>query len=194
MQEKQKTTDTNRKWDVIDQIVAKELEMFLQVRATDDGTGKACQEEPNMFKAMRWMSHSVLSLKTLESYLSDLNSAAAHNRNLMTEKYALMDNLIPHPTLGQDLILEIAAKEVQWMQEVQGKYPGLIQGKTAEFTNYLVCEYETYSFETLTLLLDDIHRAETKELNLPELRYRNLFKRLGYSSIEEAQKHNSSEQ
>lgn len=184
------TDQLNSKWDVIDNIVALELEMFLNVRArADDGNSK-CLEEPGTFKMMRWMSHSVLSQDTLESYLCDLLKAKVDDRNLMTEKYALMENIIPH-TNNNSVINKIADIEVSWMKELKIKFPNLMNDNAATFRNYMVCEYETYSDQTLDLLMADINKALAKELNLPEIRYKNLFKRLGYKSIEEAAKANS---
>jgi len=182
----EKKVEVNQKWDIIDNIIALELEMFLQVKAKDDGGNAQCQEEPETFKLMRWMSHSVLSQDTLESYLADLLEAKANGRNLMTEKYALMENLIPR--LKENPIIDkIAEVEINWMKELKLKYPNILKGNTDDFKNYMVCEYETYSDKTLEFLMKDINTAKTKKLNLPELRYKNLFKRLGYKSIEEAE-------
>ncbi|MDF2500875.1 MAG: hypothetical protein K0Q77_1589 [Anaerosporomusa subterranea] len=48
------------------------------------------------FRMMRWMTYSVLTDETLASWLADLRCALQSGRNLLTEKYALIDNLIPH--------------------------------------------------------------------------------------------------
>lgn len=176
----------NGKWDVIDNIIALELEMFLQVKSNNDGKNYQCQEEPETFKLMRWMSHSVLSQETLESYLVDLLEAKANGRNLMTEKYALMENLIPR-LKENPIIDEIADAEIKWMNELKPQYPNILKENTNAFKNYMVCEYETYSDKTLEFLMNDINSAKTKNLNLPKLRYKNLFKRLGYKSLEEAE-------
>lgn len=173
------------KWDIIDQIIVMELDMFLAVRASNTDENP-CQEDPKTFKVMRWMSHSVLSVETLESYLKDLQKAVRDNRNLMTEKYALMDNLIPHPVELNDIIDSISQQEVQWMQVVNEKYPSIMQDNIEHFANYMICEYETYSMETLNLLALDVKKAQDKGLNLTEMRYNNLFKRLGYKSVSDA--------
>lgn len=189
--DKSESTDQlNSKWDVIDNIIALELEMFLNVRARSEDGNRKCLEEPGTFKMMRWMSHSVLSQDTLESYLCDLLRAKADDRNLMTEKYALMEDLIPHVNSNQ-VIGAIADIEVAWMKELKIKFPHLMEGDEATFRSYMVCEYETYSDQTLELLMADINKALAKKINLPEIRYKNLFKRLGYKSIEEAEKANS---
>lgn len=185
MNNKSENTENNiRKWDLIKSIIAFELGMFLEVKTNKTDDNSECQKKPEMFKLMRWMSHSVLSVNTLKFYLEDLISAKIANRNLMTEKYALMDNLIPH-TNENPVIDKIAEIEVQWMQELKPKYPNLLQQSSTIFKKYMVSEYETYSDETLNCLMNDINTAVQKNLNLTKLRYNNLFKRLGYASIEE---------
>ena len=171
------------KWDIIDSIINIELEMFLDVKTREEDGNAQCQQEPDTFKIMRWMSHSVLSEGTLKSYLEDLIAAKIADRNLMTEKYALMENLIPHPEENQ-IIAKIAEIELDWMNELRPKYPNLLQENSSTFKNYLICEYETYSDETIDCLMKDINSAIDKKLNLTELRYKNLFKRLGYKSLE----------
>lgn len=180
------TTDKKNKWDIIDNIIALEFEMFLQVKTNGNDDNRQCQEKPETFKLMRWMSHSVLSQDTLESYLVDLLEAKASGRNFMTEKYALMENLIPR-LKENPIINKIADAEINWMNELKPKYPNILQGNIDSFKNYMVCEYQTYSDKTLDFLMKDINTAKTKNLNLPKLRYKNLFKRLGYNSLEEAE-------
>ncbi len=174
-----------KKWEIIDEIIAAELDMFLKVRASNADENR-CQEDPKTFKLMRWMSHSVLSLETLESYRDDLMEAKEQGRNMMTEKYALMDNLLPHPEEGKELIDNIASHEIDWIRELKDKYPTVIQDNIPQFVNYMICEYETYSVKTLKLLDADVKKAADKKKNLTEMRYNNLFKRLGYSSIADA--------
>lgn len=178
------STKTIDKWDVIENIIALELEMFLDVKTREKDGNSKCQEEPETFKLMRWMSHSVLSFDTLKSYFEDLISAKIANHNLMTEKYALMENLIPHEN-ANPLIEIIAEIEIRWMNKLKPKYPNLFNNDPQSFKNYMVCEYETYSTKTLDLLRKDLATATEKKLNLTELRYNNLFKRLGYKSLEE---------
>lgn len=37
------------------------------------------------------------------------------------------------------------------------------------------------------LLMKDVKVAQVRKLNLPELRYKNLFRRLGYNSLDEVE-------
>ncbi len=78
--------------DLAEEVVSLELEMFLNVRPL---IPSLCQERPETFKLMRRASHSTLSANTLKSYLADLIRANEEGRNLLAEKYARMDDLMP---------------------------------------------------------------------------------------------------
>jgi hypothetical protein len=169
---------------VLDQVIALELKMFMAVRASEPS---ACQEHPEVFKVMRWMTHSVLSLEILKSYLIDLEEARAQGRNLMTEKYARMEDKIPR-SKENDLIDEIVAIEMEWMRSLGNKYPLTFRGGNPGFRNYLSSELETYSDKTLDLYHEAVTEARSEGRNLAEERYDNLFRRLGYGSVEGREK------
>jgi len=78
--------------DIIEKILARELKMFLSVPSARKSS---CQDYPESFKLHRKAQFSCWSRDTLESYLSDLEKAEEKGINLMTHKYARMDNLIP---------------------------------------------------------------------------------------------------
>ena len=168
--------------EVLDGIIEIELDMFKRVRTAEPSL---CQERPETFKAMRWMTHSVLSTETLESYLGDLQRAETEGRNLLTEKYARMQNVIP--LLKTNPIIEdIVEVEVSWMKELSQKYPCTFKGQPG-FEVYLHSELETYSNETLKLYFGDVSKAEQKGRNLAEERYTALFQQIGYGSIAEVE-------
>ena len=103
---------------LLEKIIAREAGMFIAVKASEPAD---CQEMLKTFYLMREMSHSVLAADTLTSYLQDLETAAAAGRNLMTEKYARMENLIP--SLNEnELIYKIVDIEREWLAEVHKKY------------------------------------------------------------------------
>lgn len=170
----------------LETIIAIELDMFLSVKAREGDGNKACQEKPKTFQTMRKITHGVLSEETLKSYLNDLQEAVSQGRNLMTEKYALMENLLPHPEEGREYIDFIAGAEIGWMTDLKERYPKIIQDNIPAFAHYMICEYETYSMETLQHLARDVKKALDKKQNLAALRYAQLFKKIGYSSIAEA--------
>ncbi len=166
---------------IIKQIVEMEWEMFRSVKASEPSD---CQQTPGAFRTMRWMSHSVLPEPVLESYVQDLKQAAADGRNLMSEKYARMQGIIP-PLQINAKIGEITAVETRWMAALAELYPGTFRGVLKGFSLYEACELETYSDRTIGLYHEAVIRAQGEGRNLVEERYANLFGRLGYGSIRE---------
>ena len=80
------------KQELTQEIIDLELDMFLNVRAREPAS---CQENPEAFRFHRGVLFSVWSEAALESYRDDLIRANAEGRNLMTLKYARMENSIP---------------------------------------------------------------------------------------------------
>ena len=176
--------NSKKKAHLIDKIVGIELWMFQKVRTIEPSL---CQERLDTFKLMREMGHSVLSLETLSSYLKDLEKAKRRDRNLVTEKYARMSNMIP-PLNQSSALNDIMAIESSWMKELEQKYPSILKQNSKYFETYLSSELETYSNETLNLYLKDIVKAKAAKRNLAEERYLYLFKKLGYSSLDDVNK------
>lgn len=170
------------KVELIEHIIGIELDMFERLR-TDEPS--LCKDKPEAFKAMRGMTHSVLSVKTLESYLEDLTKAKSEGRNLVAEKYARMDNQIP-PLKANPVIDDITKCESRWMRELSQKFPHVFKGQLDDFENYLSSELETYSDKTLEFYFRDVSKAEEEKRNLAEERYNKLFQQIGYASIAEA--------
>ena len=77
---------------LIEKILELELNMFLNVPSRYPAS---CQENPDAFRLYRRVQFSVWSQETLQSYLDDLSQAKEKGDNLMTLKYARMENLIP---------------------------------------------------------------------------------------------------
>lgn len=167
--------------ELIEQIVEMELEMF---RAVNSSVHSPCQDHLRTFKLMRWMHHSVMPGAMLESYHADLVGARKAGRNFMVEKYARMENRIP-PLKQSQAIEDIVDAEIAWMREVAHKYPLTFEGGGEGFKAYLSCELEPLSDRTLGLLREEVERAKKGNRNLVEERYDNLFKRLGYESLED---------
>lgn len=169
---------TDEKGWLIQQIVALELDMFVNVKTSEPAP---CQEKLRTFKLMRRMSHSALSLATLKSYLSDLQAAVMAERNLITEKYARMDNQIPLLN-DNPLIQHIVSSECEWLAQLHEQYPLAVKCDE-NFKRYALGELETYSNRTLTLLYQDVCDAANGGHNLVEARYEYLYKSLGYLSL-----------
>jgi len=81
-----------KKDDWIARIIDIEWNMFQDV---PNMGGKAlCQEDPKTFEINRVSQFMGWSEAALESYLGDLTEAGKNGRNLLTEKYARMMELI----------------------------------------------------------------------------------------------------
>jgi hypothetical protein len=183
---------------LIDEILDREQKMFLSVRAR---TPAPCQSDPRGFRLHRSSQFSVWSEASLRSYLNDLKRAGEDGRNLMTLKYARMEDLIPSlhtDPEAQQRIDRMVAVQLKWQRELASRYPGLMgRGRPLEdtepgrgatsFSVYLRGELETYSAETLALLHGEVTEAETEGSNLTEGIYLHLVRNLGYGSLEDAE-------
>lgn len=188
----------NSKEALINEIIERELEMFLLVPSRYPAP---CQSNPKGFRDARSTQFFVWSEETLTSYLNDLKTAADQDRNLMTLKYARMEGLIPaihEDPLNRSLIHEIVAVQLEWQKEMIQKYPNLMGrgrpledgeggGGVTSFVTYLQGELETYSGETLTCLHRDIMEAQNRDENLTETIYLHTVRKQGYRSIEDAE-------
>jgi hypothetical protein len=186
--------------NVIEKIIELELEMFLTVPT--DGR-YSCQEDPEGFRLHRRAQFGIWSEDTLQSYLDDLDRAKEKAINLMTIKYARMDNLLPAENLNPQ-IDDIVAIQLRWQKEMVRKYPYLMAGarhlagadgsQGTSFETYLRAELETYSNGTLELLHRDLINYAKAGVNGSEKIYAYLLKEMGYDSIataDQAQKQKS---
>lgn len=169
---------------LLNQIIKIELDMFKRIKTSEPSL---CQEHPKTFEIMREMTHYVLSMETLKSYLRDLQNALKEKRNLLTEKYARMNKLIPQ-LKSNPIIEKIVDIESNWMNELIQKFPLTFKKRASNFETYLSCELETYSDDTLDKYFRDISDAKELKRNLAEERYSYLFHKIGYKSIKEVEK------
>jgi hypothetical protein len=184
--------------DLIQEILDRELAMFLSVRAREP---VSCQQDPEGFRIHRAAQFSVWSDETLASYRDDLERAEEEGRNLMTLKYARMENIIPKlhdDILVDNLIDQIVNIEIGWQEELMARYPYLLKRgrplndgeeglQTTSFVRYLRGELETYSAETLAHLYRDVSESRERNRNLAVAVYETLVKSHGWTSIEEAE-------
>ena len=180
----------SEKEKLIEDILELELAMFLNVRSRYPAS---CQENPDAFRFHRRAQFSVWSEETLLSYLDDLFKAKEQGHNLMTLKYARMENLIP-PLNGNPIIDVIVQMQLEAQREMFSRYPNILgQGRPLEndslgatsFKTYLRGELETYSDRTLNLLYRDIQQVKDRGENWAQQLYTNLARNLGYSSLNE---------
>lgn len=180
--ERLELTDDQRK-ALLNKIIKIEEDMFVNVNS---GLSKVeCQSQLKTFHAMRNMSFGVLSNDTLQSYYEDLRFAVQEGRNLVMEKYARMDDLIP-PLSDNALIDKIVEIENAWMENLHRRYPHAV-GMSPKFSNYERSELETYSDATLNYYYQDVDAAQKAGVNLVEERYKMLYKGMGFASLQEVE-------
>jgi hypothetical protein len=177
-------TEERRK-ALIDDIIAGELRMFQAVNSR--GGRSVCQERPESFCLMREMTHAVLSDDFLVAYAVDVRRAEEAGRNLMTEKYALMERRIPK--LSTDPRIDIILNaECAWRREVTKDFPHVVQADGQPgFRLYLGCELQTYSGESLAAYEACVKDAQAAGRNLVRERYEILMRQLGHDSLEECE-------
>ena len=192
-----------KKSETIQEIIAGEWEMFRTVHSAADAdplrrNRPSCRDFPEEFRLHRMSKLQAWSKEALASYLDDITVARVQGRNLMTYKYARMDNLIPCENQSPH-IAAIAADLVAWQKEFIEAYPAImskgraLKGSTsgtdwASFENYLRCELETYSENTLALLAHDIQTMKAGGKSMSEEIYTYLVQEKGYASLEDAEK------
>ena len=137
---------------------------------------------------------SVWSEAALNSYLDDLETAESSGRNLMTYKYARMDELIVAEN-NSPYIEKIVAAQLEWQRQIISDYPKLMQNARGltdadesvmdvSFERYLRAELESYSERTLQLLMNDVENYRNDGVNMSGLVYLNLVKGMGFDSLE----------
>jgi hypothetical protein len=131
----------------------------------------------------------------LQSYLNDLKTAQNQGRNLLTEKYARMDNLIK-PLKNNPLIEKIVAIETKWQAEILELYPalyGVVCRSTdpasdgSNFSVYQRCELETYGDQTIALYYQQVQSAAENKDNLAMRMLLQLVKKGGFEDLNQAE-------
>ncbi len=176
------STTTLREKNIAD-IIERELDMFLATQ--NEGGPASCQQNPDMFRHWRWMIFSVLSDAYIASYLQDLIDAKSVGRNLLMEKYARMDNLIPCVSPNMDKVQSITKAERAWLVELGEEFPLQFAQQIQRFDFYFSPEIETLSEKTLDCYLECIATAQAEGTNLCKERYENMYSRMNLPSVAE---------
>ena len=168
---------------IVEQILEIEVEMFLRVPTGEEPSCRAHMEDMQLHRRGQFAGWS---RETCASYLEDLKRAKAAGKNLMTLKYARMDNLIP-PISENPRIHQIRERFLRWQKEVIERYPNIMRGARDpdDFSNYLGAELETYSDKTLELLSADVEFCRRAGGNMSLEVYRFLAGQSGYASLDE---------
>ncbi len=179
---------------LIREILDIEWEMFRSVKGESHAS---CQDDPDKFRKIRGGIFKVWSPEALESYLSDLKDALGRGRNLLTEKYARMDNRIP-PLSNNPLIEEIVKIENMWQEELRQKYPMVFEvmcrradpaSDGSNFSIYLKSELETYSDKTIELYYRKVKEDQSSGFNQAVNSLEILLKEGGFSNIMHAEEY-----
>ncbi len=176
-------TTTSHRDEYIADIIERELEMFLSTQ--NEGGPASCQQNPDMFRHWRWMIFSVLSDAYIASYLQDLMDAKSVGRNLLMEKYARMDNLIPCVSPNMEKVHRITEVERIWLTQLAEEFPLQFAQQMQRFDFYFSPEIETLSEKTLDCYLECIAQAQAEGRNLCKERYENMYSRMNLPSVAE---------
>lgn len=177
-----KEVPADRETALINQILGIELEWFVTVNPQPTSE---CQQHLEVFKLMRGSGFETWSEETLTLYLEHLVAAQSQGRNLMREKYAKMENLMPSDNISPALYDSLKI-EGDWQKEAIDKYPNIFKKEAgAGFIKYLQCELDTYSPAVLESYYKDRLRAKTEGGNLVIETYSIIAQKMGYNSLEE---------
>ncbi len=177
-----------------DRILDLEWAMFVQVQSDRQAP---CQTAPDNFLNIRGSLFETWTPHLLQAYWADLEEATALGRNLLAEKYARMEELIP-PLSDDPAIDFIVAIESRWQAEILRQFPMLYQrccrstaetGDGREFAIYLRAELETYGYETRQLYFVNVKNAERQGRNLGIEALQALVRRSGYADLAQAEQH-----
>lgn len=173
---------SGEKESTIGRILDIEVDMFQRVPTAED---PSCRAGLDGMKLHRRGQFATWSPQTCESYLQDLRAAEERGDNLMTIKYARMDDLIP-PYSENPIIDEILGHYTAWQREILRDYPNLMRGgrDMEDFAAYLRGELETYSDRTLELLKKDVEGYLSRGENMSKAVYEYLARQSGYESLD----------
>lgn len=187
-----KETNLMEKDALLERVLDLEWEMFVRVKSDRPAS---CQSAPDKFRAIRGSVFSTWTADMLEAYLLQLMGAKAQGRNLLTEKYARMDNLIP-PLTEDPLIDDIIDINVYWQFELQKTFPELCRrccrgvndaSAGSNFSVYSRGELETYGERTLKLYYQNVLSAYEQNRNLTAEALLGLVQKSGYRDLEHAE-------
>ena len=173
-------------------VLDMEWDMFVRVKSTHPA---ACQSAPDNFRAIRSSLFEMWTPQMLAAYLQQLQEAKAQGRNLLTEKYARMDNLIP-PLIDNPLIDDIIEICERWQHELKKHYPALYQnccrgtdptGNGSNSSIYLRGELETYGDRTVDLYYQNVKNADDEKRNLTIEALLRLVQKSGYPDLDVAE-------
>lgn len=167
---------------IVAEIVDMEVDSFVRVPT---GEEPSCRAHLDDMKMHRTVQFAPWSTDTCRSYLDDLVAAKEAGINLMVQKYARMDDLIP-PLSTDPAIDTIVERYAEWQREIIERYPRVMDGARDidDFTRYLRGELETYSDKTRALLLRDARSYVERGENMSIVVYEAMAVRAGYEGLD----------
>ncbi len=178
---------------LVQSILDIEWRMFQKVKSAAPAS---CQSNNETFRKVRGSIFQIWPYEILSAYHDNLKAAFENGRNLLTEKYARMDNLIP-PLNTNPLIDSIVDIETRWQKEMQAAYPQLYQrtcrssdsaDNGSNFSVYLRCELETYGDETIRQYHQWVQDGLASDRNYSIEALENLVLKGGFESLDQAER------
>lgn len=194
---------------ILETVIQQEWAMFGAVQ--NIGGRAPCQDDHRTFHIMRHSQLSTWSTETLESFRSDLRTAALHGINLLERKYAYMmrdsdpvyyeKHLAPQlpavTSAREALVRRIALIYDAWHRQVCARFPRFAAcghppaesapPGTVSSDAYLRGELLSYSDETRAHLLSMVLTAQSAGRNLVEETYGNIAEWYGWPSLAAAE-------
>lgn len=192
--------------EAVNEIVMLEWQAFDKV--INEGGRAECQDDWETFSIMRQSQYETWTDDMLDSFIDDFYSANEQGWNLITEKYARMeestapeeyakikDSLPPLSNAKKAIIDQIADIQVGWMEEFAEKYPKAAgQARSihssedtavnTSYETYLRGELATYSDRTLALYGQFIVKLAGTGKNLAYMIMENTARAYGYDGLD----------
>jgi hypothetical protein len=191
--------------DAVNELVMLEWQAFDKVQ--NEGGRASCQDDYATFSIMRVSQYETWTDEMLESYIDDFYTANEAGWNLITEKYARMEestapeeyaklkeSLPPVSEKKLAIVEQIAGIQVDWMEEFAKSYPKAAGNARSihssqdtpdntSYETYLKGELLTYSDRTLALYGQFIVKLAGNGKNLACMIMENTAKAYGYADL-----------
>lgn len=176
---------------LIDEIVVVEKEMFLAVKTEGECE---CQADIDSFTFHRKVQFMSWDAPTLRLYRDHIKKSWRQDINLMTIKYARMEEQIPSYSRNP-LIHKILNQLIAWQREMKDRYPKIMAKSrpvteadhpplgVRSFERYMSSELETYSDDVLSSLYDRLQYCIKNGINMSMLSYEYMVHALGFESL-----------
>ncbi|MCR5421286.1 MAG: DUF4125 family protein [Lachnospiraceae bacterium] len=191
--------------DSVNEIVMLEWQAFDKV--VNEGGRASCQDDWDTFSIMRRSQYETWTDEMLDSYIDDFYTANENGWNLITEKYARMeestapesyekikDSLPEVSEKKKAIVDQIVSIQVDWMEQFAMQYPKAAANARSihssedtidntSYETYLRGELMTYSERTLALYGQFVVRTAGNGENLAYKIMENTAKAYGYEGL-----------